>query len=196
MRGIADGAGVHSSRSRAQLPERADVRAAITQGKTPPGECSLRGGAQASADGHMLLGQNWDWVPFARGVRASEVRVTTSRIRDDRRSGMLGEGRRQRRRALPVHEYALSERETRQRGVPYHVMLRALLDAESVEEAQRVLSSVERALSRTISSRTSLASMNFDTIAGGAAQIVATRPHAGLLARQSFPRAAVCVDRC
>src|SRR3569833_294809 len=41
--------------------------AAHRKGDTPPSECTSFAATSAVSDeGHMLLGQNWDWVPFAR----------------------------------------------------------------------------------------------------------------------------------
>src|SRR5258706_13363771 len=78
MRGIADGAEVPFDailvlNCRSELM----FAAARSKGQTgecpsfavPPGECtSFAVTPEASSDGHMLLGQNWDWVPFAREV--------------------------------------------------------------------------------------------------------------------------------
>ena len=70
MRGIADGAGVPFDailvlNCRSELM----FAAARSKGETPPGECtSFAVTPEASSDGHTLLGQNWDWVPFARDV--------------------------------------------------------------------------------------------------------------------------------
>jgi isopenicillin-N N-acyltransferase-like protein len=187
MRGIADGAGVPFDailvlNCRSELM----FAAARSKGETPPCECtSFAVTPEASADGHMLLGQNWDWVPFAR-----EVCVLVDGQRDDKPSfvtiveaGMLAKV------GVNAAGFGLctntlvSERDGGARGVPYHVMLRALLDAESVEDAGRILGSVQRALSANyLVADKSGRAMNFETIAGGEAQIRSTRPEAGLIA--------------
>jgi isopenicillin-N N-acyltransferase-like protein len=187
MRGIADGAGVPFEavlvlNCRSELM----FAAARSKGETPPGECtSFAVAPEASADGHVLLGQNWDWVPFAR-----EICVMVEARRDDKPSyativeaGMLAKV------GLNAAGFGLctntlvSERDVDRRGVPYHVMLRALLDCESVDAASRTLGSVERALSANylVADRAGHA-MNFETIAGGPAEIHATRPQDGRLA--------------
>jgi isopenicillin-N N-acyltransferase-like protein len=187
MRGIADGAEV-SFDAILVLNCRSELMfaAARSKGETPPGECtSFAVTCEASSDGHMLLGQNWDWVPFAR-----EVCVLLDVQREDKPSfativeaGMLAK------MGVNAAGFGLctntlvSERDAGTRGVPYHVMLRALLDAESVDDAGRILSSVPRALSANylVADRSGRA-MNFETIAGGKAQIHATRPQRGLIA--------------
>jgi|SRR5579862_6216922 len=160
--------------------------AAPSTGEMQQGECtSFAVTPEASINGHMLLGQNWDWVPFAR-----EVCVMLTVKREDKPSfativeaGMLAK--------VGVNAAGLglctntlvSERDVDRRGVPYHVMLRALLDAESVDDAGRILGSVERALSANyLVADKSGRAMNFETIAGGEAEIHATRPHGGLVA--------------
>jgi isopenicillin-N N-acyltransferase-like protein len=187
MRGLAEGAGVPFEailvlNCRSELM----FAAARSQGQTPPGECtSFAVTPEASADGHMLLGQNWDWVPFARGVC-----VLVDVRRDDKPSfatvveaGMLAKV------GLNAAGFGLctntlvSERDADRPGVPYHVMLRALLDSESVGDAARTLGSVPRALSANylVADRSGDA-INFETIAGGSDELQATRPQAGLLA--------------
>jgi isopenicillin-N N-acyltransferase like protein len=160
--------------------------AARSNGETPPGECtSFAVTPETSSDGHMLLGQNWDWVPFAR-----EVCVLLDVQREDKPSfativeaGMLAK--------VGVNAAGLglctntlvSERDAESKGVPYHVMLRALLDAESVNDAKHILGSVQRALSANyLVADKSGRAMNFETIAGGKEQIHATRPQGGLIA--------------
>jgi isopenicillin-N N-acyltransferase-like protein len=186
IRGIADGAGVPFEtilvlNCRSELM----FAAARSKGELPPSECtSFAVLPQACADGHMLLGQNWDWVPFAR-----DVCVMVDVHRHDKPSfativeaGMLAKiGMNEAGFGLCTNTL-VSERDAGCIGVPYHVMLRALLDAESVADAGRILGSVERALSANylVADRSGTA-VNFETIAGGAGEIVATLPQHGVL---------------
>ncbi len=186
MRGIADGAVVPFDailvlNCRSELM----FAAARSNGETPPGECtSFAVTPDASSNGHTLLGQNWDWVPFAR-----DVCVLLDVQREDKPSfativeaGMLAKV------GVNAAGFGLctntlvSERDAQSKGVPYHVMLRALLDAESVDDASRILGSAQRALSANylVADRSGRA-MNFETIAGGNAQIHVTGPHGGLI---------------
>ena len=190
MRGIADGAGVPFD-AILVLNCRSELMFAAAQrrGETPPGECtSFAVTPEASADGRMLVGQNWDWVPFAR-----DVCILLDVERDDQPSfativeaGMLAKVGMNAAGFGLCTNTLVSERDAHRPGVPYHVMLRALLDAESVEDAQRLLGSAERALSANylVADKTGHA-MNFETIAGGEDEIHATRPCDGLLAHSN-----------
>jgi isopenicillin-N N-acyltransferase-like protein len=132
----------------------------------------------------MVLGQNWDWVPFAR-----EVCVLLEVQRDDKPSfativeaGMLAKVGMNAAGVGLCTNTLVSANDANRPGVPYHVMLRALLDAESVDEAAGILGSVERALSANylVADRAGDA-VNFETIAGGQAEIHASQPQGGLL---------------
>jgi isopenicillin-N N-acyltransferase-like protein len=187
MHGIADGARVPFDavlilNCRSELM----FAAARSRGETPPSECtSFAATPEATADGHMVLGQNWDWVPFAR-----ELAVLLEVQRDDKPSfatvveagmlakvGMNGAG------VGLCTNTLVSDRDTNRRGVPYHIMLRALLGASSVEEGATILGAVDRALSANyLLADKSGKAVNFETIAGGAAEIHATKPQDGLIA--------------
>ena len=70
MRGIADGAAIPFEavlvlNCRSELM----FAAARSKGETPPSECTSFAATPDAVEGrHVLLGQNWDWVPFARDV--------------------------------------------------------------------------------------------------------------------------------
>jgi len=190
MHAIAEGAGVPFDailvlNCRSELM----FAAARRQGDTPPAECtSFAVTPQASADAHMLLGQNWDWVPFAR-----EISVLLEVERSDGPSfativeaGMLAKvGMNDAGFGLCTNTL-VSERDAERIGVPYHVMLRALLDARSVDEATAILSKPQRALSANyLVADKSGSAVNFETIAGGASEIRATQPQSGRLAHSN-----------
>ena len=187
MRGIAEGAGVPFETILA-LNCRSELMfaAARERGETPPSECtSFAVAPEASAGGHMLLGQNWDWVPFAR-----DLCVLLEVQRDDKPSfativeaGLLAKvGMNSARFGLCTNTL-VSERDTNRAGVPYHVMLRRLLDSETVADAERILGSAERAMSANyLVADRSGGAVNFETTAGGTEGIYATRPQNGLLA--------------
>jgi isopenicillin-N N-acyltransferase-like protein len=190
MRGIADGAGVPFDavlvlNCRSELM----FAAATRKGETPPGECtSFAVAPDASSDGHMILGQNWDWVPFARdlSVLLEVERTDKPSFTTIVEAGMLAKvGMNEAGFGLCTNTL-VSARDAERTGVPYHVMLRALLDCESVDEASRTLGSVDRALSANylVADRSGHA-VNFETIAGGPADIRATRPQGGLLAHSN-----------
>ena len=188
MRGIAEGAHVDADAILA-LNCRSELMFAAAKRGDLPSECtSFAVTPEASADGHMLLGQNWDWVPFAR-----EACVLVEMQRDDGpdyatvvEAGMLAKvGFNSAGLGLCTNTL-VSAKDAGSRGVPYHIMLRALLDAESVASAERILNSVERALSANyLVADKSGAAANFETIAGGSSAVRATRPSRGLLAHSN-----------
>jgi isopenicillin-N N-acyltransferase-like protein len=187
MQGIAAGAGVPFDailvlNCRSELM----FAAAQSRGEALPAECtSFAATAKVTSNGHVLLGQNWDWLPFAR-----ELCVLLQVRRDDMPSfvtiveaGMLAKvGMNDAGLGLCTNTL-VSTNDGDRWGVPYHVMLRALLNATSVEEASGMLGSVERALSANyLVADKSGDAMNFETIAGGASEIHATRPENGVIA--------------
>jgi isopenicillin-N N-acyltransferase-like protein len=187
MRGIAEGAGVPFEAILA-LNCRSELMfaAARERGETPPSECTAFAVTpEASADGHMLLGQNWDWVPFAR-----DLCVLLDVQRDERPSfatvveaGLLAKVGMNAAGFGLCTNTLVSERDANRPGVPYHVMLRALLDSESVDDATRILGSAERAMSANylVADRSGRA-INFETTTGGKEGIHAALPQDGLLA--------------
>ena len=145
MRGIAEGAGtdlldvlsinvrtevMFAAKARAAEDSRGDVRR--------QGECSAFAILPAaSADGHTLIGQNWDWL-----LHCFDTVVVLEAQQDDRpnfvsvveagllaKTGMNSSG-------LGVTTNALVTDEDRGvPGVPYHVILRAFMDCETISDA-------------------------------------------------------------
>ncbi|GAB3119373.1 C45 family autoproteolytic acyltransferase/hydolase [Glaciibacter psychrotolerans] len=111
------------------------------------GECTAFADS-GSADG-QLLGQNWDWMPFA-----ADTIVLIDAVPDDgprwmtvveagllAKFGMNSAG-------LAVTTNALvTSGDAGEPGVPYHVMLRALLDSTSADDAVATLSRATRSSS-------------------------------------------------
>jgi isopenicillin-N N-acyltransferase-like protein len=125
---------------------------------------------EASADGHTLLAQNWDWMP-----EAAETAVVLEVHRDDGPSyltiaeaghlakvGVNSAG-------LGVCTNTLvSQQDAGRMGVPYHVLLRALMDATSISAATRTVLQAQRAFSGNflLAHRDGLA-VNIETRSGG-----------------------------
>lgn len=150
LAGIADGAEVARDdvltiNVRTEVLNSARVKTALA---TPvPPECSAF--ASVSPDGRVLVGQNWDWVPFAR-----DTVVVLQAVADDgpafltvveagllAKFGVNSAG-------LGVMTNALACTEDRaDEGVPYHVMLRALLECGTTTEAVARLAKSTRASS-------------------------------------------------
>jgi isopenicillin-N N-acyltransferase like protein len=148
MRGIAEGAGVDledvlSINVRTEVMFSAKARAAESASRSGgdgqrQGECSSFAVLpEASADGHTLIGQNWDWL-----LHCFDTVVVLEVEQDEgpnfvsvveagllAKTGMNSSG-------LGVATNALVTDDDRgEPGVPYHVVLRALMDCENLSDA-------------------------------------------------------------
>jgi isopenicillin-N N-acyltransferase-like protein len=150
LTGLADGAGVSledvlaiNVRTEVMYPAR--TRTALSL--SAPAECSAV--ASVAPGGPVLAGQNWDWAPFA-----SDTVVVLEAIPDDgpafvtvveagllAKFGVNSEG-------LAVMTNALSCTEDQgDPAVPYHVMLRGLIDCTTTPDALALLEQTTRASS-------------------------------------------------
>ncbi|HZV74082.1 MAG TPA: C45 family peptidase [Conexibacter sp.] len=145
--GIAAGSGVElldvvALNVRTELINGARVRAA-SAGRAPA-ECTSLGVRRA--DGTTLVGQNWDYYAHCR-----DTTVVLFATQDDgpncvtvveagllAKAGMNAAGI-----ALVTNGIATADDDGTP-GVPYHVLLRAVLDAESVADARDALARAER----------------------------------------------------
>lgn len=146
LRGIAAGSGldlldVLALNVRTELVNGARVRSGRATG---PAECTSLGVRRA--DGTTLLGQNWDYH-----VHCRETTVVLFAAQDDgpnyvtvveagllAKAGMNAAGL-----ALVTNGIAVEDDDGTP-GVPYHVLLRAVLDAPTVADARRALTRPER----------------------------------------------------
>jgi isopenicillin-N N-acyltransferase-like protein len=150
MRGIADGVGtdvvdILSINVRTEVMFAAKARAAEAADRDGhgqrQGECSAFAVLPtASADGHTLIGQNWDWL-----LHCFDTVVVLEAEQDDgpnfvsvveagllAKTGMNSSG-------LGVATNALVTDDDRGApGVPYHVLLRAFMDSETISDAYAV----------------------------------------------------------
>jgi len=146
MRGIADGAGldfadVLAINVRTEVMFAAKARQAAAgagPARTGPPECSAFAVAPAPGrPGPALLGQNWDWLPHT----AETVVVLESR-QDDApdfvtvvEAGLLAKtGMNSSGLGLVTNALVTSD-DTGEPGLPYHVLLRAIMDCENVSDA-------------------------------------------------------------
>ena len=141
MRGIAEGAGlpfeaVLALNVRTEVMFAAKARQAAAAAR--PHECSSFAVLpEASADGHTLVGQNWDWLLHCFDtVVVLEARqdegpdfVTVVEAGLLAKTGMSSSG-------IGLATNALvTDHDVGRPGVPYHVVLRAILDAETISDA-------------------------------------------------------------
>ncbi|MDX6366157.1 MAG: isopenicillin-N N-acyltransferase like protein [Nocardioidaceae bacterium] len=149
MAGLADGAGVTlddvlAINVRTEVMYSARVRSAV--GASAPAECS----AFASvAPGRVLAGQNWDWAPFA-----CDTVVVLECVPSDGpafltvvEAGLLAKfGVNSEGLAVMTNALACTD-DNGEAAVPYHVMLRGLLDCSTTGEALALLEQTTRASS-------------------------------------------------
>jgi isopenicillin-N N-acyltransferase-like protein len=150
LSGIADGAGVDLDDVMA-INVRTEVlysnRMSNALGARAPAECSVFGSAQD--DRPVVVGQNWDWAPAAMGTcvvlqaEPDDAPAYTTVVEAGllAKFGVNSEG-------FAVMTNALScTEDVADPAVPYHVMLRALLECSSTAEALDRLGSAQRASS-------------------------------------------------
>jgi isopenicillin-N N-acyltransferase-like protein len=193
MRGIAEGAGVGlddvvSINVRTEVMFAAKARAAEAQASTDgrrQGECSAFAVLpEASTDGHTLIGQNWDWL-----LHCFDTVVVLEAEQDDApnfvsvveagllaKTGMNSSG-------LGVTTNALVTDDDRgEPGVPYHVLLRAFMDCETISDAYAVAQRGVRSSSANylLAHRDGVA-VDLETAPGDYSRIFLLFPDAGVL---------------
>lgn len=115
-----------------------------------PGECSAFAALPGrTADGRLLIGQNWDWLPHA-----AETTVVIEARQDDRpdyvtvvEAGLLAKFGLNSSGIALLTNALVSAADTGALGVPFHVLLRAILDAETPSDAVAALARAQRASS-------------------------------------------------
>jgi len=153
MGGLAAGADVALAdilaiNVRTEIMYSARVRAASPV-KVPPAPAECSAFASSVPGKHVIVGQNWDWVPFARDTVVvlqsmpdhGPAFVTVVEAGLLAKFGVNSEGL-----AVMTNAMACTE-DVGEAAVPYHVMLRALLACGSTEEALARLSHATRASS-------------------------------------------------
>jgi isopenicillin-N N-acyltransferase-like protein len=150
LRGIATGAEVDfddvmAANVRTEIMFSSRVRNAMSM--LAPDECSSFG--CAAPDGHLVVGQNWDWSPFALDT----VVVLRSHPDDGPDFVTVVEAGLLTKFGVNAHGLALmtnalgSSEDVGDVGVPYHVLLRALIECADVDEAVKRIDGSVRASS-------------------------------------------------
>jgi isopenicillin-N N-acyltransferase like protein len=147
LEGIAAGAGLDPEDVLA-LNARTEVIAAAWA-RVPDGCSALAVLPGRSADGHTLLAQNWDWM-----VHSVDTVVILEAERSDGPSfvtaveaGLLAKAGLNAAGLGLTTNFLLTPEDDGRPGLPYHVTLRALLDARDVVEAVERLRTMQRASS-------------------------------------------------
>jgi len=149
------------------------------------GECtSFAVLPEASANHHTLVGQNWDWLPFALDTAVVlEVHrndlpsyITIAEAGHFSKVGFNAAG-------LGVcTNTLLSTRDQGADGVPYHSVLRSLMDATTISGALRTIYAAPRALSANyLLAHSDGQAVNVETTAGDASGVHVSLPQNGHL---------------
>lgn len=159
MRGIAEGSAVRvddilAINLRTEIMFSAKARGAAGQGANPgvAPECTAIGAASVMSDGKTLLcalAQNWDWLPHSREtvVCLEATRPDGSGFVTFVEAGLLAKvGMNSTGIALATNAL-VTELDTGEPGVPYHVLLRAILDSRCASDALAMLQAGDRASS-------------------------------------------------
>lgn len=154
LRGIGEGAGVDfedvlAINVRTEVMFAAKARKAAKAGRSA-GECSAFVVLpEASANGHTLIGQNWDWL-----LHCFETVVVLEAIQDDGpdfvsvvEAGLLAKTGMNSSGIGLVTNALVTEADAGEPAVPYHVALRAILDAETITDAHVALQQARRSSS-------------------------------------------------
>ena len=186
IRGIAEGAGVDEADVLA-INVRTEVMfaAKARDAERRVGECSAFAVTPArSAEGHTLIGQNWDWL-----LHSAETVVVLEARQPDRpdyvtvvEAGLLAKTGMNSSGVGLVTNALVSADDRGEPGVPYHVALRAILDAETISDAYAALQRAPRSSSANylIAHRDGLA-VNIEGAPGDFSTLFLTFPEDGLL---------------
>jgi isopenicillin-N N-acyltransferase-like protein len=186
IRGIAEGAGVPEADVLA-INVRTEVMfaAKARDAERRVGECSAFAVTPGrSADGHTLIGQNWDWL-----LHSADTVVVLEATQSDRpdyvtvvEAGLLAKTGMNSSGIGLVTNALVSTHDHGEPGVPYHVALRAILDAETISDAYAALQRASRSSSANymIAHRDGLA-VNIEGAPGDFSELFLTFPVDGLL---------------
>ena len=160
MRGIADGAGLDPAdvlaiNVRTEVMYAAKARLAPLAARAPqapqaPAECSAFAVVPAPGQpGGTLIGQNWDWL-----LHASHTLVVLEATQEDGpdfvtvvEAGLLAKAGLNAAGLALVTNALVTEADAGDPGLPYHVLLRAILDCATVTQALEVLQAGPRSSS-------------------------------------------------
>lgn len=162
-----------------------DAPAAATSPLAPPGECTSIAALPGVTDsGHTVVAQNWDWLPHTR-----DTVVVLEAKQDDGPSyvtvveaGLLAKAGFNSHGVGVATNALVSAVDAGEVGVPYHVLLRALLDAEHLPAALAVLQRAPRSSSANFMlAHVSGMAVDVETMPGDYAQVRLIEPRDGLL---------------
>lgn len=179
MIGIAEGASLPAEDVLA-INARTEILFGIAAAAPAAAECTaFYAGPSATDDGHVRLGQNWDWYPAAgkstalfeieQGDRPAFVMLAEAGLVGKLGFNADGIG--------VATNFLLSDRDRGDVLVPYHVILRGILNAHTLEEAAVKVTGHKRAASANylIASASGVA-IDLETGPGGIETVFLTHP--------------------
>jgi isopenicillin-N N-acyltransferase like protein len=191
MRGIADGAGLDPAdvlaiNVRTEVMYAAKARQAPLAGRARPAlpaECSAFAVVQ-DQPAATLLGQNWDWL-----LHSTETLVLLEARQDDGpdfvtvvEAGLLAKTGMNAAGLGLVTNALVTDADVGAPGLPYHVLLRAVLDCSTVTEALRALQAGERSSSANyLIAHSSGAALDVEAAPGDFTRLYPLYPDHGLL---------------
>jgi isopenicillin-N N-acyltransferase-like protein len=191
MRGIADGAGldltdVLAINVRTEVMYSAKARQAPRNDtQQPPAECSAFGCVPAPGqEGPTIIGQNWDWL-----LHSAETLVVLEARQDDGpdfvtvvEAGLLAKTGMNAAGLGLVTNALVTDADVGEPGLPYHVLLRAVLDCATVIEALRVLQAAPRSSSANyLIAHASGAALDIEAAPGDFTRLYPLYPEDGVL---------------
>jgi len=141
MHGMAEGSGLRfedvlALNVRSEVMFAAKARQALSRPVSGAGECTAFAALPERSGGHMLIGQNWDWLPHsfdtvavleARQIgRPAFVTVVEAGLLAKLGMNSAGVGL--------VTNAIVTDLDRGEPGIPYHVLLRSVLDSETVTD--------------------------------------------------------------
>jgi isopenicillin-N N-acyltransferase-like protein len=191
MRGIADGADldltdVLAINVRTEVMYSAKARQAPRSGtQRPPAECSAFACVPAPGlEGPTIIGQNWDWL-----LHSAETVVVLEARQDDGpdfvtvvEAGLLAKTGMNAAGLGLVTNALVTDADVGEPGLPYHVLLRAVLDCATVTEALRVLQAAPRSSSANyLIAHASGAALDIEAAPGDFTRLYPLYPQDGVL---------------
>jgi isopenicillin-N N-acyltransferase-like protein len=178
IEGIARGAGLEFAdvlaiNVRTEVMFAAMARDATRVPRIPPECSSIAVAPSRTRDGRLLTAQNWDWL-----VGAAETLVLLEVSQPQRpdyvtvvEAGLLAKAGMNSAGIALTTNALVCDRDTGDPGVPYHVLLRAILDSETASDALATLARAPRASSANYIVAQDSVVLDFETAPGDLGQI-------------------------
>lgn len=185
--GIAEGAGVDdvdvlAINVRTEVMFAATARDADRSKRLPP-ECSSFAVTPGRAGGRLVVGQNWDWL-----LHAFDTCVVLEAHQDEGpdyvtvvEAGLLAKTGMNSSGVALCTNALVSDADQGRPGVPYHVLLRAILDAETLSDGLAALQKAERSSSANYLLAQDGIAVDVEAAPGDYARLFLTYPDAGVL---------------